>query len=101
MTLSYSFWDWHGSNFKRAKENFPDFDQAITALIEDLQPCFNRTHNVAPTPLPAGYFSPTHAAKFPRNIGKMMREADRAENRAGNISTWGLIEQRDSRGEDQ
>ncbi len=36
VTLSYSFWDWHGSNFKRAKENFPDFDQAITALIEDL-----------------------------------------------------------------
>ncbi|QDT99941.1 DUF1501 domain-containing protein [Gimesia aquarii] len=36
VTLSYSFWDWHSSNFKRAKENFPDFDQAITALIEDL-----------------------------------------------------------------
>ena len=36
VTLSYSFWDWHGSNFKRAKQNFPDFDQAITALIEDL-----------------------------------------------------------------
>jgi len=36
VTLSYSFWDWHGSNFKRAKENFPDFDQALSALIEDL-----------------------------------------------------------------
>lgn len=36
VTVSYSFWDWHGSNFARAKENFPDFDQAITALIEDL-----------------------------------------------------------------
>jgi hypothetical protein len=36
VTVSYSFWDWHGSNFKRAKENFPDFDQALTALIEDL-----------------------------------------------------------------
>ena len=36
VTLSYSFWDWHGSNFKHARENFPDFDQAITALIEDL-----------------------------------------------------------------
>lgn len=36
VTLSYSFWDWHGSNFKLARENFPDFDQAITALIEDL-----------------------------------------------------------------
>ncbi|WP_417385759.1 DUF1501 domain-containing protein [Gimesia sp.] len=36
VTLSYSFWDWHGSNFKHARQNFPDFDQAITALIEDL-----------------------------------------------------------------
>lgn len=36
VTLSYSFWDWHGSNFKNARNNFPDFDQAITALIEDL-----------------------------------------------------------------
>lgn len=36
VTVSYSFWDWHGSNFSRAKENFPDFDQAITALVSDL-----------------------------------------------------------------
>tara|TARA_R110002111_G_scaffold227346_1_gene288809 strand:+ start:21352 stop:22689 length:1338 start_codon:yes stop_codon:yes gene_type:complete len=36
VTLSYSFWDWHSRNFNLAKENFPDFDQAITALIEDL-----------------------------------------------------------------
>jgi len=36
VTLSYSFWDWHGSNFRIAKENFPDFDQALSALIEDL-----------------------------------------------------------------
>ena len=36
VTLSYSFWDWHGSNFQRARENFPDFDQALSALIEDL-----------------------------------------------------------------
>lgn len=36
ITVSYSFWDWHGQNFKRAKENFPDFNQAITALVEDL-----------------------------------------------------------------
>lgn len=36
VTLSYSFWDWHGSNFSRAKENLPDFDQAVSALIEDL-----------------------------------------------------------------
>lgn len=36
VTLSYSFWDWHGSNFNIAKQNFPDFDQALSALIEDL-----------------------------------------------------------------
>ena len=36
MTLSYSFWDWHGQNFKNAQENLPDFDQAITALVQDL-----------------------------------------------------------------
>lgn len=36
VTLSYSFWDWHGSNFKIAKQNFPDFDQALSALVEDL-----------------------------------------------------------------
>jgi hypothetical protein len=36
VTLSYSFWDWHGANFARARENLPDFDQALSALIEDL-----------------------------------------------------------------
>jgi hypothetical protein len=36
VTLSYSFWDWHGENFKNAKANLPDFDQAITALVQDL-----------------------------------------------------------------
>jgi hypothetical protein len=36
VTLSYSFWDWHGNNFQIAKQNLPDFDQAISALIEDL-----------------------------------------------------------------
>jgi hypothetical protein len=36
VTLSYSFWDWHSDNFKRGKENLFDFDQAISALIEDL-----------------------------------------------------------------
>lgn len=36
VTLSYSFWDWHGNNFNIAKENLPDFDQALSALIEDL-----------------------------------------------------------------
>jgi uncharacterized protein (DUF1501 family) len=36
VTLSYSFWDWHGNNFKIAKENLPDFDQALSALLGDL-----------------------------------------------------------------
>ncbi len=36
VTLSYSFWDWHGQNFKNAQENLPDFDQAISALVQDL-----------------------------------------------------------------
>lgn len=36
VTLSYSFWDWHGNNFGIAKQNFPDFDQALSALVEDL-----------------------------------------------------------------
>ena len=36
VTLSYSFWDWHGSNFKHARTNLPDFDRAMASLVEDL-----------------------------------------------------------------
>ena len=40
VTVNYSKWDWHGgannSVFKREREDFPIFDQAITALIDDL-----------------------------------------------------------------
>jgi hypothetical protein len=40
VTVNYSKWDWHGgtnnSIFKREKEDFPLFDQGITALVEDL-----------------------------------------------------------------
>ncbi len=36
VTVSYSFWDWHGNNFKRGRENMPDLDQALTALVTDL-----------------------------------------------------------------
>ena len=36
VTLSYSFWDWHGDNFKNARRNLPDFDRAMTALVTDL-----------------------------------------------------------------
>jgi hypothetical protein len=40
VTLNYSKWDWHGgpgnSIFKREAEDFPVFDQALSALVEDL-----------------------------------------------------------------
>ena len=36
MTLSYSFWDWHGNNFQNARQNLPDLDQAVSALVDDL-----------------------------------------------------------------
>ena len=40
VTVNYSKWDWHGGKgneiFKREEEDFPLFDQAITALVEDL-----------------------------------------------------------------
>ncbi len=36
VTLSFSFWDFHGQNFKNARTNLPPLDQATTALVEDL-----------------------------------------------------------------
>ena len=36
VSVSYGFWDWHGSNFKMLKEHLPVFDQGITALVDDL-----------------------------------------------------------------
>ena len=36
MTINYSFWDFHGQNFKNAKSELPVFDQALSALVEDL-----------------------------------------------------------------
>jgi len=40
VTLNYSKWDWHGGSydtiFNREKEDFPIFDQCVSALIEDL-----------------------------------------------------------------
>lgn len=36
VTVSFSFWDWHGSNFQSARENLPALDQGVTALVEDL-----------------------------------------------------------------
>src|SRR5690606_17386090 len=36
VTVNYSFWDWHGRNFKAAEEELPIFDQAFAALVDDL-----------------------------------------------------------------
>jgi len=36
VTLSFSFWDFHGQNFKSSRTNLPALDQAVTALVEDL-----------------------------------------------------------------
>jgi hypothetical protein len=40
VTLNYSKWDWHGGPyntiFNREKEDFPIFDQCVSALVEDL-----------------------------------------------------------------
>ncbi len=36
VTVSFSFWDWHGNNFGSARENFPALDQGVTTLVEDL-----------------------------------------------------------------
>jgi hypothetical protein len=40
VTLNYSKWDWHGgpnnSIFKREAEDFPIFDQCVSALVDDL-----------------------------------------------------------------
>jgi hypothetical protein len=40
VTVNYSKWDWHGgpgnSIFERERQDFPVFDQGITALVEDL-----------------------------------------------------------------
>jgi hypothetical protein len=36
VTINYSFWDWHGQNFKNARQELPIFDHAVSALVEDL-----------------------------------------------------------------
>ncbi|MFG0334094.1 MAG: DUF1501 domain-containing protein [Maioricimonas sp. JB049] len=36
VSLSFSRWDWHGNNFGRARQDMPMLDQAVSALIEDL-----------------------------------------------------------------
>lgn len=36
VSLSFSRWDWHGDNFGQARSEMPMLDQAVSALIEDL-----------------------------------------------------------------
>jgi len=36
VTIGFSRWDWHGGNFKRAREDFPLLDQGVTSLVQDL-----------------------------------------------------------------
>ena len=41
VTVNYSKWDWHGGSYKpifeREKEDFPIFDNALSALLDDLR----------------------------------------------------------------
>jgi hypothetical protein len=40
VTVNYSKWDWHGGSyntiFNREREDFPPFDKAVSALVDDL-----------------------------------------------------------------
>ena len=36
VTVGFNRWDWHGENFKPGREVFPQLDQGMTALVEDL-----------------------------------------------------------------
>jgi len=36
VTLGFNRWDWHGTNFKQARAVFPQLDQGVSALVEDL-----------------------------------------------------------------
>lgn len=37
VSLSFSRWDWHNDNFIQGRRDFPMLDQALSALIEDLE----------------------------------------------------------------
>jgi uncharacterized protein (DUF1501 family) len=36
VTLGFNRWDWHGNNFGQAREVFPQLDNGLTALVDDL-----------------------------------------------------------------
>jgi hypothetical protein len=35
--FSFGYWDWHGKNFVSGRRRIPQFDSAMTALLEDLE----------------------------------------------------------------
>lgn len=41
VTVAYGRWDWHGrphgTNFENARDHLPQFDQGLTALLDDLE----------------------------------------------------------------
>lgn len=37
VSLSFSRWDWHNDNFRQGREDMPMLDQAVSALVEDLE----------------------------------------------------------------
>jgi Protein of unknown function (DUF1501) len=36
VTVAFGFWDYHGNNFKTARDDMPFLDRGVTALVEDL-----------------------------------------------------------------
>ncbi len=36
VSLNFSRWDWHGSNFAQGRTEFPLLDNAVSALVQDL-----------------------------------------------------------------
>ena len=51
-------------------------------LIKIARPCFNGTWNARPTPVPPGYRPPDADVPYPRHMGRMLREAKVAMERA-------------------
>ncbi len=37
VSLSFSRWDWHSGNFNRGRQDMPMLDQAVSALVEDME----------------------------------------------------------------
>jgi uncharacterized protein (DUF1501 family) len=36
VTVAFGFWDYHGGNFKTARDDLPFLDRGVSALVEDL-----------------------------------------------------------------